>query len=77
MLDMISLVMLARAKTGKSQLLILEKVDVHVRESFVLLRIAEKTKSLTTPGYADVSERFLEIGKILGGWIKNTKAHSE
>ncbi len=68
--------MLARAKSGKSQLLILEKVDVHIRESFVLLRIAEKTKSLTTPGYTDISERFLEIGKILGGWIKNTKARS-
>jgi hypothetical protein len=44
-----------------------------LRESFVLLRICEKTKSLTTTGYAELSGRLIEIGKILGGWIKNAK----
>ena len=74
LLDTISLTMLARAKSGRSQLLILEKIDVSVQEFYVLLRIAEKTKSLPTSGYADLSERMIEIGKILGGWIKNAKA---
>jgi hypothetical protein len=73
LLDMVSLTMLARAKSGRSQLLILEKIDVHVQEFYVLLRIAEKTQSLPTTGYADLSERMIEIGKILGGWIKNAK----
>jgi hypothetical protein len=73
-LEMVSLVMLARAKSGRSQLLILEKIDVSVQEFLVLLRIADKTKSLATAGYADLSERMIEIGKILGGWIKNAKA---
>lgn len=73
-LEMISLVMLARAKSGKSQLLILGKIDVLAKEFLILLRIADKTKSLPTTGYADLSERMIEIGKILGGWIKIAKA---
>ena len=70
---MISLTMLARAKSGRSQLLVLEKIDILNKEFLVLLRIADKTKSLPTTGYADLSEGIIEIGKILGGWIKNAK----
>ena len=73
LLEIISLTLLARAKTGKSELLILEKIDTHLREIMVLLRIAEKMKILKTSGYTTLSERIIELGKILGGWIRNCK----
>jgi hypothetical protein len=70
LLDILSLIVLARAKNGRSELLILEKIDVKLREVMTLIRIAEKTKSLKTSGYASLSKKILEVGKILGGWIK-------
>jgi hypothetical protein len=73
LLNTLSLVILARAKSERSQLLLLEKIDVHLREIMILLRMCEKTKNLDITGYVVLSEKLIEIGKILGGWIKNCK----
>lgn len=76
-LEIISLAVLARAKNGRSELLIVEKIDVHLKEIMILLRISEKIKSLKTAGYTVLSKKLIELGKIIGGWIKNMKAKND
>ena len=72
-LEIIELSYLAGAKRGRSRLLILEKVDIKLRVHFTMLRLAWKTKCLSDAGYAEISERGIEIGRMVGGWIKKTK----
>jgi hypothetical protein len=73
-IEIISLAIHAKNKTGKSEILMLNKIDSLLKEFMIFLRIVEKTSILKTSGYAVLSEKTLEAGKILGGWIKNTKS---
>ncbi|MBI3632039.1 MAG: four helix bundle protein [Candidatus Vogelbacteria bacterium] len=36
------------------------------------MRLAHKTKCLNDAGFAILSEKLIEIGKMIGGWIKHT-----
>lgn len=74
MLEIIELAYLAVSKKGASRLLILNKADIMLKILGVQLRLAYKTKCLTDGGFAELSAKNIEVGKILGGWIKNTKA---
>lgn len=65
---------LAQGKKGASQLLILNKADVKLKVLAAHLRVANKTKCISDGGFAIVSEKCLEIGRLVGGWIKETKA---
>ena len=62
------------SKKGASRLLILNKADILLKILGVHLRLAYKTKCLNDAGFAELAAKNVEIGKILGGWIKNTKA---
>ncbi len=72
-LKILELVMLAREKTGASKLLILHKIDVELKLLKLFLRMSFDTWALPENKYIDVSERLLEIGRMLGGWINDTK----
>lgn len=72
-LEIVELAYLAQAKRDRSRLLILGKMDVKLRIFFVHLRLAHKTRCVNDAGYAELSEKAIEIGKMLGGWIKQTK----
>jgi hypothetical protein len=73
-LEILELAYLAQSKKGPSRLLILNKADIILRMLFVHLRIAYKIKCLNDASFAELSEKCVEIGKMLGGWIKHTNA---
>jgi hypothetical protein len=49
-------------------------MDVKLKVLASHLRVASKTRCITDAGFVDLSEKTIEIGKIIGGWIKITKA---
>ncbi len=67
--------LLARAKTGMSKGLILHKIDLKIKLLKLLIRMSFDVKALSQSKYISLEEKLLEIGKMLGGWIKqhNTK----
>lgn len=73
LLELIETLFLAQSKTGKAEVLLLNKADIHLKLFKMFLRIANKNKSLPDTGYIEISEKSIEVGKIIGGWIKNTK----
>lgn len=76
-LEILELAYLARSKKGTSRLLILNKADIILKMLFVHLRLAYKTKCLNDAGYAELSEKCVEIGKMIGGWMRATKTRDE
>ena len=76
LLEIIELGYLAQAKRDTSRLLILGKMDVKLRIFFVHLRLAYQTKCLNDAGYAELSKRAVEIGRMIGGWIKSLNEKS-
>ena len=67
--------MLAREKTGASKLLILKKADFKITMMKLFCRLAFDLKAMQERWYIEAEEKLIEIGKMLGGWIKyaNTK----
>ena len=76
-LDLLESLYLAQSKGGASRLLILNKADVQLKMLFAHLRLAHATRCLTDAGYAELSSACVEIGRMIGGWIKATKAHDK
>ena len=74
-IEIIEYLYLAHSKRGASRLLILNRVDVQLRVLFMHLRLAHSTQCLNDAGFAEISTMAVEIGKMLGGWMKQTKAH--
>ena len=72
-LELIELLYLAQSKQGASRLLILNKADVTLKMLTTHLRLAYKTESINDAGFSSLSEKIIEIGSMVGGWIKYTK----
>jgi hypothetical protein len=72
-LEIIELLYLAQSKYGPSQLLVLNNADVTLKMLTAHLRLAYKTESINDAGFASLSEQVIEIGRMIGGWIKYTK----
>ena len=72
-LEIIELIYLTAGKSNSSRLLILNKADIKLKILSVHLRLAYKTKCLNDAGFAEISEKTVEIGKMIGGWIKSIK----
>ena len=70
MLDLIELILLAKSKTATSQLLILNKADLKLQTLKLMVRIAHEARALSDIAYAKHEERLLEIGCLVGGWLK-------
>ena len=62
--------MMAYVKTGPSKLLILQKADLKLKMIKLFVRLAHDIKVLPTKRYIELEEKLLELGKMLGGWIK-------
>jgi hypothetical protein len=71
LLEIIELTLLAYTKEGASKLLIINKIDIKMRMLKLFVRISSDVKSMATDKYIEIEERILEIGKIIGGWIKS------
>lgn len=68
--SILDLAMLARTKQGTSQLLIVKKIDVELKNIQLRLRIANEIKAFSDKSHITISESLIELGKIAGGWIK-------
>ncbi len=63
--------MLAREKTGASKKLILKKADFKITIIKLFCRLAFDLKVLQEKHYIEAEEKLLELGRMLGGWIKH------
>ena len=62
--------MLAKEKTGTSKLLILKKADFKITMMKLFCRLSFDLKAMQERHYIEAEEKLIEIGKMLGGWIK-------
>ncbi len=72
-LETIELTLLAKSKNQASCLLILNKIDTKLKFIKILIRIGHNIKAIDQNKFIYLQEQTIELGKILGGWIKNTK----
>lgn len=72
-LEILELLYLANSKPAKSRLLILEKIDVKLKFLQSLIRTCMEARIINIRKYTLLEEKLLEIGRMLGGWIKYTK----
>lgn len=50
-----------------------EEVDAYIKLLYVLFSVAKKQKYITQKKNTQVQQRLSEIGKLLGGWMKNSR----
>ena len=72
-LDIIELVITARYLVRDQKLQALQKVSTKLDLLKILLRLASDTKSIDNNKYQQLASQVLEIGKMLGGWIKTVR----
>lgn len=72
-LDMIELVMTAGYQIREKKLPILEKASIKLDLLKMLVRLSWETKCLDNTSYQKLSSQLVEIGKMLGGWMKTAK----
>lgn len=76
-LEFFELIMLAREKTGMSKLLILKKADFKITMMKLFCRLSFDLKAMQERWYIETEDKLLEIGKMLGGWIKYAEANTK
>jgi hypothetical protein len=76
-IDLMESLYLAQSKQGPSRFLILNKADVQLKILTAHLRLAHATQCLNDAGFAELAEGTVEIGRMIGGWMKATKAHDK
>lgn len=70
MLDITKLIIQANKFGNKNRLQNLYCVDVELEKLKLLIRLANDLGFMSQQRYGVFCERFVEIGRILGGWIK-------
>ena len=60
-----------RANKSRQKKPMLYEVDVRIEELKFLLRFAHKRRYLSHKSFEHASKLLVEIGKLLGGWIKS------
>lgn len=63
----------ANAEGGQTRLAHLRQADAHLGKVRLYLRLAFQFRWLTSGQYEHVSKMVAEIGRLLGGWINQTK----
>lgn len=63
----------AHAHTGKVRLGHLQTADAHLNKVRLYLRLAHQWQWLTDGQYQHVSAIVAEVGKLLGGWLKQAR----
>jgi four helix bundle protein len=64
----------ANAKYGQNRLIILQSVDTKLKILQALVKALFDIKAINDKKYLQLSELLVEIGRMLGGWIKTTKS---
>lgn len=66
----------ANARKGPVRLTHLQAADAHLNKLRLYLRLARQWDWLNTGQYAHVSAMVAEIGRLLGGWLKQTQGRA-
>lgn len=66
----------ANVHEGRSRLSHLTEADAHLNKLRLYLRLARQWGWLSEGQYRHVSEMVANIGKLLGGWIRQTKGRA-
>ncbi len=66
----------ANARNGSDRLHHLEAADAHLNKLRLYLRLAHHWHWLNDGQYEHVSRMVAEIGKLLGGWMRQTRGHA-
>ena len=74
LLDIARLIIQANRQRGKNRLRTLWVVDQKLEEFRLLIRLAKDLNMLAVKQYGLMAERADEVGRLLGGWIKQTRA---
>lgn len=72
-LDILEKLYEANAKYGQERLTILHSVDPKLKILQTLIKALYDIKAINDRKFLQFSELTLEIGRMLGGWIKDTK----
>ena len=64
---------LANAAEGRTRLAYLQTADAHLNQLRLYLRLAHDWQWLTSGQYEHVSKMVAEIGRLLGGWLRQTR----
>lgn len=76
-LEILELLFLANSKQKQSRLLILNKINVKLKILKILIRLCYDSRAINQNKYIILQEKILEIGRMLGGWIKETRETPE
>lgn len=71
---MIESLFLAGQRSKEAKCTPLEQASVQLNLLRILVRLAKDTKAIDLKKYAQIQQIIDEIGRMLGGWIKSTKA---
>lgn len=63
----------ANARRGRDRLSHLQSADAHLNKVRLYLQLAFRFQWLTSGQYEHVSQMVAEIGRLLGGWMKQTR----
>jgi hypothetical protein len=72
-LDFQETIFLANAHEGRQRLAHLLDADAHLNKLRLYLRLARQWEWLSSGQYEHVSKMVAEVGRLLGGWIKQTR----
>ena len=72
-LDFQEAIFLANAHSGRTRLNHLQMADAHLNKLRLYLRIVHDRGWLDAGQYEHVSRMVAEIGRLLGGWLRQTR----
>lgn len=72
-LDMIELIITAGYQIREKKLSTLEKTSIKLDLLKMLVRLSWETKCSDNTSYQKLSSQLVEVGKMLGGWMKTVK----
>ena len=73
LLDFQECLFLANAHAGQERLQHLRNADAHLNKLRLYLRISHQSTWLTPAQFEHVSKLVAEVGRLLGGWLRQTR----
>ena len=70
---MLEYLILASKKDDEQRINLLEKLDRELVKEKILVRLSNRVKAMSDSSYIDIEKRIVEMGKMIGGWIKDEK----
>jgi hypothetical protein len=65
--------LISRANYVRNKMPLLYEIDMEIKSLLALIRVGHTIGVVPTKKYKELGARLVEIGKMLGGWIKSQK----